>query len=283
MRSRTSSIRCLHRARGEDVVFIESVRAPVRYQYLMRRNRLTDFASIMANGKIAMKLENGDRLVGVATCRAGEDVLLAARSGKCIRFAIAQVRVFSGRTSTGVRGIRLARDDAIVSMTVLGHTEFDTEAREAYIRYANGRRRAESNGAEASRRFGLSARDIARFEDTEQFILTVTENGYGKRSSAHEYRVTGRGGQGVTNIETSVRNGPVVAAFPVEPGDQIMLVTDGGTMIRLPVDDVRIAGRRTQGVRLFATAQGERVVSATRLADPSDGIDEGGNGDNGAR
>ena len=244
----------------------------------VRRNRLTDFANIMANGKIAMRLENGDRLVGVATCGEGEDVLLAARSGKCIRFAIGQVRVFSGRTSTGVRGIRLASDDEIVSMTVLGHTEFDTDARDAYIRYANGRRRAESNGAGTDRRFGLSDRDIARFEDTEQFILTVTENGYGKRTSAYEYRVTSRGGQGVANIETSARNGPVVAAFPVEPGDQIMLVTDGGTMIRSPVDDVRIAGRRTQGVRLFTTADGERVVSAARLADPSDGIDEDADG-----
>ncbi len=248
----------------------------------VRRNRLTDFANIMANGKIAMKLEDGDRLVGVATCGQGEDILLAARSGKCIRFAVDQLRVFSGRTSTGVRGIRLAPDDDIVSMTVLGHTEFDTEARDAYIRYANGRRRAESNGTGANGRFGLSDQDIARFEDTEQFILSVTENGYGKRTSAYEYRVTNRGGQGIANIETSARNGLVVAAFPVEPGDQIMLVTDGGTMIRSPVDDVRIAGRRTQGVKLFATAESERVVSAARLADPSEDIDEDANGGNGA-
>ena len=256
----------------------------------VRRNRLTDFASIMTNGKIAMKLEDGDRLVGVETCMDGEDILLAARSGKCIRFSIGQVRVFSGRTSTGVRGIRLAPDDEIVSMTVLRHAEFDTEARDAYIRYANGRRRAESNGSGAAAMNGangkprLSDQEIARFEDSEQFILSVTENGFGKRTSAYEYRVTNRGGQGIANIETSARNGLVVAAFPVEPGDQIMLVTDGGTMIRSPIADVRIAGRRTQGVKLFTTAQDERVVSAARLAEPSEDMDDeeadGPNGEN---
>ncbi len=243
----------------------------------VRRNRLTDFASIMANGKIAMKLEDGDRLVGVETCTDREDILLAARSGKCIRFAVDQIRVFSGRTSTGVRGIRLA-DDEIVSMTVLGHTDFDTETRDAYIRYANDRRRAEANGTGADDRLGLNDQDVARFEDSEQFILSVTENGYGKRTSAYEYRVTNRGGQGIVNIETSARNGPVVAAFPVGPGDHIMLVTDGGTMIRSPIDDVRIAGRRTQGVKLFSTAEGARVVSVARLADASDDIEEGANG-----
>ena len=244
----------------------------------VRRNRLTDFASIMANGKIAMKLEADDRLVGVETCAGGADILLAARSGKCIRFPVDQIRVFRGRASTGVRGIRLAEDDSIVSMAVLRHTEFETGARDAYIRYANGRRRAEGDGAGKARR-GLSAEEIAGFENAEQFILSVTENGYGKRSSAFEYRVTRRGGRGIANIETNARNGPVVASFPVAAGDQIMLVTDGGTMIRSPIDDVRIAGRRTQGVKLFATAEEERVVSAARLAESAveeDGAGEGG-------
>ena len=244
----------------------------------VRRNRLTDFASIMANGKIAMKLEAADRLVGVETCAAGADILLAARSGKCIRFPVDQIRVFRGRASTGVRGIRLAEGDSIVSMAVLRHTDFETGARDAYIRYANGRRRAEDDSA-GERRRGLSTEEIAGFENAEQFILSVTENGYGKRSSAFEYRVTNRGGQGIANIETNARNGPVVASFPVAAGDQIMLVTDGGTMIRSPIDDVRIAGRRTQGVKLFATAEEERVVSAARLAESAveeDGGVEGG-------
>ena len=243
----------------------------------VRRNRLTDFASIMANGKIAMKLEAADRLVGVETCAAGADILLAARSGKCIRFPVDQIRVFRGRASTGVRGIRLAEGDSIVSMAVLRHTDFETGARDAYIRYANGRRRAEDDGA-GERRRGLSTEEIAGFENAEQFILSVTENGYGKRSSAFEYRVTNRGGQGIANIETNARNGPVVASFPVAAGDQIMLVTDGGTMIRSPIDDVRIAGRRTQGVKLFATAEEERVVSAARLAESAVEEDGGGEG-----
>ncbi len=229
----------------------------------VRRNRLSDFANVMANGKIAMKLDDGDRLVGVETCSGEEDVLLAARSGKCIRFPVDEVRVFSGRTSTGVRGIRLAGDDSIVSMTILRHGDPDTGAREAYLRYANARRRAEEGGDGGE---PLSPETIARFEEAEQFILGITENGYGKRTSSYEYRTTGRGGQGIVNIETSERNGPVVATFPVEPSDEIMLVSDAGTVIRSPVEDIRIAGRRTQGVKLFDTADDERVVSAARFA-----------------
>jgi DNA gyrase subunit A len=244
----------------------------------IRRNRLSDFTNIMANGKIAMKLDDGDSLVGVATCTKDDDILLAARSGKCIRFGVEQVRVFSGRTSTGVRGIRLADDDVIVSMSILRHSEIDTEARDAYIRIANARRRAEGTNGDGAHDapppVDLSAERFAEFEAAEQFILSVTENGYGKRTSAYEYRITNRGGQGIANIETSDRNGLVVASFPVDRHDQIMLVTDSGQVIRCPVDDIRIAGRRTQGVRLFKTADDERVVSVARLDEDANGEDD---------
>jgi DNA gyrase subunit A len=257
----------------------------------VRRNRLSDFTSIMANGKIAMKLDEGDRLIGVATCSENDDVLLAARSGKCIRFRASDVRVFSGRTSTGVRGIRLVgKTDSVISMSILGHNEFDRDRREAYLRLAGARRRAEGesnggngNGDEANGNGGSGAEAAARMisEDEyaalaagEEFILTVTENGFGKRTSNYEYRITNRGGQGIANIETSDRNGPVVASFTVKPADQIMLVTDGGQLIRCPVDDIRIAGRRTQGVTLFTVAEGERVMSVARLDEPGD--DENG-------
>ena len=240
----------------------------------VRRNRLSDFASVMANGKIAMKLDDGDRLVGVETCATGENVLLAARSGKCIRFPVDEVRVFSGRTSTGVRGIRLAKGDRIVSMTVLRHTDIDTVSRDAYIRHANARRRIDGDGGVPEN--GLSLETIAQFEEAEEFILSITENGYGKRTSSYQYRTTGRGGQGIVNIETSPRNGRVVATFPVEAADEIMLVSGAGTLIRSPVADIRIAGRNTQGVKLFNTAEGERVVSAARFAKE---FDEIGNGD----
>ena len=258
----------------------------------VRRNRLSDFANIMANGKIAMKLTEGDRLVGVATCTEGDDVLLATRSGKCIRFAATDVRVFTGRTSTGVRGIRLVeKTDSVISMSILSHNEIDRDVRETYLRLANARRRAEGdsngNGDEAGDANGngadvaaaTSEDEIATLEADEQFILTVTENGFGKRTSAYEYRITNRGGQGIANIETSERNGPVVGSFPVNATDQIMLVTDGGQLIRCPVDDIRIAGRRTQGVTLFTVAEDERVVSVARLDEPADTEnDTGGSG-----
>ena len=239
----------------------------------VRRNRLSDFASVMANGKIAMKLDPGDRLVGVETCAAGENVLLAASNGKCVRFPVDEVRVFSGRTSTGVRGMRLGRKDRIVSMTILRHAELDTEARDAFIRYANAKRRGDAPGDIP--RNGLEPDEIARFEEAEEFILSVTENGYGKRTSSYEYRTTRRGGQGIVNIQTSERNGRVVATFPVGDSDEIMLVSDAGTLIRCPVEDIRVAGRNTQGVTLFDTADGERVVSVARFAT---GFDELGNG-----
>ncbi|HJM60622.1 MAG TPA: DNA gyrase C-terminal beta-propeller domain-containing protein, partial [Alphaproteobacteria bacterium] len=228
-------------------------------QGTVRRNALSDFTNIMANGKIAMKLEDKGELIGVQPCGEDDDVLLAAASGKCIRFSVTDVRVFAGRSSTGVRGIRLKGNDRVISMSILDHAEADSTAfRDAYLRHAMAVRRGDDE---------VSPHEPAYDELAagEQFILTITENGYGKRSSAYEYRIAGRGGQGIINIETSDRNGEVVASFPVGDEDQILLVTDGGQLIRCPVADIRIAGRNTQGVTLFKTAEGERVVSVSRL------------------
>jgi DNA gyrase subunit A len=253
----------------------------------VRRNKLSDFQSVLANGKIAMKLDEGDRLVGVMTCSEAEDVLLAARGGKSIRFPVSDVRVFTGRTSMGVRGIRLEEGDQVVSMSMLHHIDADTAERDGYLRYAAAKRRAlgepvgepgtdeglsEPGAGETS--VILSTDRLLELEAAEEFILTITEKGYGKRTSAYEYRITGRGGQGIANIEMSERNGPVVASFPVAHSDQIMLMTDGGQLIRCPVDDIRIAGRKTQGVVVFKVAEDERVVSVTWLTE-----DENGGGD----
>ncbi len=256
----------------------------------VRRNRLSDFFHVMANGKIAMKLETGDRLVGVATCTEEQHVLPAARGGKCVRFPVTEVRVFSGRTSTGVRGIRLAQSDQVISMSMLDGTEVGTEERYAYLRHAAAQRRAagvaeepeavapaaEEEEGEAVAAVQLSEARIAELAQHEQFILSVTENGYGKRTSAYEYRVTRRGGSGIVNIAVTPRNGPVVASFPVADPDQLMLVTDKGQIIRVPVEGIRIASRSTQGVVIFRVAEGERVVSLARL-------EEGGEDNNGAR
>jgi len=241
----------------------------------VRRNLLSDFINIKANGKIAMKLGETERLVGVATCTEDDDVLLSSRGGMCIRFPVTDVRVFSGRTSTGVRGIRLDEGDDVISMTILRHAEIDMDVRNDYLRAAAALRRAaeEEGGAEPTPA-QLSPAEFAELAQNEQFILTVTEKGYGKRSSAYEYRITGRGGKGIANIEVTERNGLVAAAFPVEPIDHMMLVTDGGQLIRCPVDDIRIAGRKTQGVTLFRVGEDERVVSVARLREEN-GDDDG--------
>jgi len=232
----------------------------------VRRNTLADLARVKSNGKIAMRLGDDDRLVGVAVCRDDEDVLLASRQGKCIRFAVADVRVFKSRTSDGVRGMKLARGDAVISMSILNGQKASREEREAYLKAAPWK----SDGASPT----LPSERMAELAEEEQFILSVTENGFGKRTSSHEYRTMGRGGQGIINIETTERNGPVVAAFPVRDGDQIMMVTDGGQLIRTPVDDIRIAGRQTQGVTLFRTSEGERVVSVAHVADANGDDDD---------
>ena len=255
----------------------------------VRRNELSDFVDVKANGKIAMKLEEGDRLIGVGVCTEANDILLAAHSGKAIRFAVGDVRVFAGRDSIGVRGIRLEDGDRVVSMSVLRHVEIDLEERDAYLRYAAGKRRtlgeapaveesdadipAESPEAPA---IELPQERLVELEVLEEFILTVTAKGFGKRTSAYEYRVIGRGGQGVANIEVSQRNGPVVASFPVGDDDQIMLVTNRGQLIRCPVHDIRIARRQTQGVTIFRVADDEDVVAVAHVGDL--GEEDGGNG-----
>ncbi|HET6621744.1 MAG TPA: DNA gyrase subunit A [Dongiaceae bacterium] len=249
----------------------------------VRRNELSDFVDVKANGKIAMKLEDGDRLIGVGVCTESSDILLAARSGKAIRFAVGDVRVFAGRDSIGVRGIKLDDGDRVVSMSVLRHVEIELEERDGYLRYTAAKRRAlgeapggEDNDSEAASDapeatpVDLSTDRLVELEVVEEFILTVTAKGFGKRTSAYEYRVIGRGGQGVANIEVSQRNGPVVASFPVGEDDQIMLVTDRGQLIRCPVHDIRIARRQTQGVTIFRVGEDEEVVAVAHLSDLGD-------------
>jgi DNA gyrase subunit A len=240
----------------------------------VRRNDLSDFHDIRTNGKIAIKLDEGDKLVGVMTCGEKDQVLLAAKSGKCIRFPVDAVRVFKSRTSDGVRGQKLAEGDKVISMSILKGVECSTEERVAYLKMVAQRRRAQGEEAEAGapdaeeagvQAITLSEERFAALAAQEQFILTVTSNGYGKRSSAYEYRVTNRSGSGIVNIITSARNGSVIASFPVEDSDQIMLMTDKAKLIRTPVRDVRIAGRNTQGVTILKTSEGESVMSATAV------------------
>jgi DNA gyrase subunit A len=241
----------------------------------VRRNRLSDFRNVRAAGLIAMKLDEDDRLIGVATCRDGDDVLLATRAGRCIRFQATedQLRVFAGRDSSGVRGIRLAAGrspDAVISLSVLRHVEATPDERVAYLRLASARRRTGEDESEAevveaeegAHDVTLSAERVAELEAAEQFLLTVTDGGFGKRSSAYEYRVTGRGGQGFANITLSPRTGTAVAGtFVVRPGDDVMLVTDAGRLIRLPGDSLKVRGRTTMGVTLFRLDADERVTS----------------------
>jgi len=253
----------------------------------VRRNALSDFLNIKSNGKIAMKLEDEDgnslgRLVSVATCRPDDEVLLTTRGGKCIRFPVDDVRVFTGRTSTGVRGIRLAEEDELISMSVLRRVDADTEERDLYLRLAAQRRRqlgeaVESDDAapEAINSDTMEEERFIYLSAAEEFILSITDRGFGKRSSAYEYRTTGRGGSGIANIDLTERNGSaVVAAFPVAETDDVMLVTDGGQVIRTPVAQIRLAGRKTQGVTVFRVGEGEKVVSVTRLEDTGDGTAE---------
>ncbi len=237
----------------------------------VRRNKFADFKNVRASGLIAMKLEEGDRLIGVATCREGDDVFLATRLGRCIRFEITDenLRVFSGRDSAGVRGIKLGRDDEVMSLSVLRHVEASADERAAYLKYTSAQRRTAEDeqdtpeSDELVAEIALSEARIAELAAAEEILLTVTDSGFGKRSSAYEYRVTGRGGQGIANITLNARrNGKAVAAsFQVREGDDVMLVTDGGRLIRVPVDQVRITGRSVMGVTLFRLNEDERVTS----------------------
>lgn len=236
----------------------------------IRRNSLMDFVNVQSNGKIAMKLDEGDKLVNVAMCDDDCDVMLAARGGKCNRFAVADCRVFVGRNSSGVRGIKLADGDEVISMSILKHTKATTEDRDEYLRLSSALKKIEYSSENEEAIFNDQAPQISyeqfkEMRENEEFILTVTSTGYGKRSSAYEYRITARGGQGVANMEMSERNKEVVSSFPIKDDSQIMMVTDAGKLIRMPVEDIRIAGRKTQGVILFRTAENENVVSVTWL------------------
>ncbi len=252
----------------------------------VRRNALADFENINRNGKIAMKLDEGDSIVSVAIHSPDDDVLLTTASGQSIRFQSGEeVRLFKGRGSIGVRGIRLDKGDEVISMAILGHVDATPAERTAYIKQALQSRRAESADdedeveatpdVEAAEETEISAERYTELAEKEQFVLTVSERGYGKRSSSYEYRTSGRGGKGIAAMVTNERNGRLVASFPIEGGDQIMLVTDAGQLIRCPVHDVRIAGRNTQGVRVFRTGEEERVVSVEGIPE----VEDDGEGD----
>jgi DNA gyrase subunit A len=258
----------------------------------VRRNKLSDFVDVKRNGKIAMKLEEeGDEILGVETCAENDDVLLTANSGQCIRFPVGDVRVFAGRSSTGVRGIALGESDRAISMTILEHVDAEPSERAAYLKRAVAERKAagadeedialtnEEVGEEAM----LSDERYEFLKQHEQFVLTVTEFGYGKRSSSYDFRLTGRGGKGIraTDVSKTTEIGRLVAAFPVADEDQIMLVSDGGQVIRVPVAGIRVASRATKGVTIFNTAEGEKVVSVERISEPQ-GEEGEANGTNGA-
>ena len=241
----------------------------------VRRNKLSDFQRINRAGKIAMKLDEGDHIVGVSICTADQDVLLTTALGRCIRFAVDEVRVFAGRDSTGVRGVRLAEGDRVMSMAILRQVGSTPEERRAYMKQAAALRRAtgealDDAGTPDDEEVGdvaeaaLSQERFAELGAAEQFILTADSEGFGKRTSAYEYRRTGRGGQGLIAHDMA-RGGHLVASFPVETGDELMMVSDQGQIIRAPVDEIRIAGRNTRGVILFRTAEGEHVVSVEHL------------------
>jgi DNA gyrase subunit A len=243
----------------------------------VRRNKLSDFADVRRSGIIAMKLDEGDAIVDVQICTENDDLLLTSAAGQCIRFAVNDVRVFQGRTSMGVRGINLADGDELISLSILRHVEATADERMAYLKRANAVRRgtngeADENGngadgEEATGAIELGQTRYAELSAAEQFVLTISEKGFGKRTSSYEYRTTGRGGKGIVAMAITEKNGRLVASFPVEEADQIMLVTDGGQLIRCPVDGIRIAGRSTQGVIVFTTAEGERVASVERLSE----------------
>jgi DNA gyrase subunit A len=233
-----------------------------------------------------MKLEEeGDEILSVETCTEHDDVLLTTALGQCIRFAVDDVRVFAGRNSIGVRGINLGDSDRIISMTIVGHVDAEPWERAAYLKRAANERRLTTGEAEEIALVGEEVTEEGQLTDEryeelkarEQFVLTVSEKGYGKRSSSYDFRISGRGGKGIRATDTSKTGeiGELVAAFPVDDGDQIMLVSDGGQLIRVPVGGIRIASRATKGVTIFSTAKDEKVVSVERIRDPEDEVEEG--------
>ncbi len=253
----------------------------------IRRNKLSDFVQINRNGKIAMKLDEGDSIVGVSLCTSADDVLLSTSNGRAIRFAADDVRVFMSRDSTGVRGIRLAEGDSVLSMAILRAVEATPAERLAYLKHVSAMRAAETGEADAEDAISpvveddeddsgvvddtaLSIERIAELGAAEQRLLTVSSEGYGKRTSAYDFRRTGRGGQGLIAQDMSRRGGRLVASFPVEDNDELLLVTDVGQLIRVPVGQIRVAGRNTQGVTIFRTTEKEHVVSVERLEGAAD-------------
>jgi DNA gyrase subunit A len=264
----------------------------------VRRNALSDFTDIRANGKIAMKFEGedaDDRLIAVATCTDSDDVLLATRNGKAIRFPVEDVRVFTGRSSVGVRGIRLLGDDLVISMSILRHEEVGPQDRDAYLKRAAEERRGQNGDDSGANGNGdaqpdaedgeadsgsddayiLSDERYAYLAQRAEMVLTVTEKGFGARVSSYDYRITRRGGQGIENIDLTKRADATVAVFPASNKDQLMLVTDAGMVIRVPVEGISIRRRRSQGVVVFKVGDGERVVSVAHLPES----DENGNGE----
>ena len=242
----------------------------------VRRNKLKDFVQIHRGGKIAMKLPKNDAIVAVATCAPDEDVMLSTAKGRCIRFPVNTIRVFAGRASRGVRGIRLDEDDKVISMSILKHIDATPEERDAYLRQAGkGRGRGETPTEGEVRK--LSKQRFDELEALEQFILTASANGFGKRTSSVSYLTKNRGGKGIISMELAKRNDEMISSFPITEDDQIMLISNGGQLIRCGIKDVRIAGRNTKGVTLFRLGKGERVVSVARVDD--DGDDEDGDGD----
>jgi len=265
----------------------------------VRRNKLSDFVQVNRNGKIAMKLDEGDSIIGVGLCTTANDVLLTTAVGRCIRFPVDEVRVFASRDSTGVRGVRLAEADRVISMAILHGVDASPAERTAYLKHANAMRTAanadegeyapapvEDEDEAGVDQVALSVERIAELGGAEEFVLTVSTEGYGKRTSAYDYRRTGRGGQGLIAHDLSKRGGRLVASFPVEQSDEILLVTDQGQLIRCPVGEIRIAGRNTSGVTIFRTAEDEHVVSVERLegaaSDPDSAENDDGDDGDGA-
>jgi DNA gyrase subunit A len=235
----------------------------------------------MRNGKIAMKPGEGDGILAVEPCSPADDVLLTTKMGKCIRFPVDVVRVFVGRTSTGVRGIRLADGDEVISMAILRHVDIVPAEARAYLKHASAARRAEGEAEEdqiveaeeGGEEADLSPERITELADGEQFVFTMSDNGYGKRSSAYEYRVSGRGGKGLKAHNLALgkmKNASLAASFAVEDKDGLMMVTDGGQLIRIPINGIRIAGRATAGVTIIRLRDTETVVSVQRVVDAED-------------
>ncbi|MEP3266541.1 MAG: DNA gyrase C-terminal beta-propeller domain-containing protein, partial [Hyphomicrobiales bacterium] len=246
----------------------------------VRRNKLSDFVQVNRRGKIAMKLDEGMDILGVEPCTEHDDVMLTTLKGQCIRFPVGDVRVFQSRDSTGVRGIRLADDDDVISMSIIRHFDAAPEERTTYLKQrrliagdtdTDETVTLDEDGDDSASDAQLSTERYAEMSAAEEFVLTLSENGYGKRSSLYEYRVSGRGGKGIAAMSMTKRNGALVASFPVQDSDQIMLVTDAGKLIRVPVqaenEQIRVMGRSTQGVTVFSTAEKERVVSVERISD----------------